>query len=480
MNKLNDNKVFYLIVGTGTNALFALFFTIISYIFIGKDEFSYLTGLFIFESMLILFDLSINNYIIKYSASENKNTQKKIINFFFKKIIIFCLVFFFFNLFILKEIFWDKIIYQESNLILFITIIVSLIVITRICINFFRAILIGSFQQIKTSKIQIIAAILKFFLFISILFFYNSIKALLISYLAGLFIELLIYSFSVYRKFIANFFIFEKHTIDKLFILSFTDIFLLSTSIIIFVNFDRIFLSYNVKEDILGEYNFIKTILLGFFILGSAYYFNLLPEISKLQKKNFIIKKKIIENFKSLNIILSFCITGSFLFIENFFYDFNLNSLFKFENFSIFKIIIIANYFTMLNQIFLSFQIANSHFKIPTVINYIIIIFSLLIAFPLFNLFGVEGISYLYLSMNFINFFCNLIILSFMHEEIFSKKMVVNFFKIIFFDFVFIFLGLIILYFLFYNLSKLLFYIIFTLLFFYFFYLSQKFLKKNI
>jgi O-antigen/teichoic acid export membrane protein len=220
--------------------------------------------------------------------------------------------------------------------------------------------------------------------------------------------------------------------------------------------------------------------LLGFFILGSAYYYNLLPEISKFQKKNFIIKKKIIKNFKSLNIILTFCIAGSFLFIENFFYDLNLNSLFKIENFLIFKIIIIATYFNMLNQIFLSFQIANSHFKTPTAINYIIIIFSLLISFPLFNLFGVEGISYLYLSMNFINFFCNLIILSFIHNKIFSKKIVLNFFKIIFFDFFFIVLGLIILYFLFYNLSKILFYIIFALLFFYFFYLSQKFLKKNI
>jgi len=65
-----SNKIFYLIIGSLTNSLFALFFVIIAYASVGKIEFSYLTGLFIFESILIVFDLSVNNYIIKFISSK--------------------------------------------------------------------------------------------------------------------------------------------------------------------------------------------------------------------------------------------------------------------------------------------------------------------------------------------------------------------------------------------------------------------------
>ena len=72
-----NNKVLYLIIGLLTNSLFTLFFLIMTYTSIGKMEFSYLTGLFILENILIVFDLSINNYIIKSISSEKDKTKKK-------------------------------------------------------------------------------------------------------------------------------------------------------------------------------------------------------------------------------------------------------------------------------------------------------------------------------------------------------------------------------------------------------------------
>ena len=163
MKKFNtSNKIFYLIIGSLINSLFTLFFGIMAYASVGKIEFSYLTGLFILESILIVFDLSINNYIIKFTSSNKNQIKQKIINFFLKKIIIFSLLFFFLNVFFLKKIFWDKIINQQNDLSLIITIIVSAIIIVRVFINFLRAILIGNSEQIKTAKIQIISACLKF------------------------------------------------------------------------------------------------------------------------------------------------------------------------------------------------------------------------------------------------------------------------------------------------------------------------------
>jgi O-antigen/teichoic acid export membrane protein len=467
-----SNKVFYLIIGSLINSLFTLFFGIMAYASVGKIEFSYLTGLFIFESILIVFDLSINNYIIKISSL--KKIKKNIINFFLKKIIIFSFTFFFFNIFFLKKIFWDKIINQHNDLSLIIAILVSIIIIVRVLINFLRAILIGSSEQIKTAKIQIISACLKFIIFIFSLFYFKTIETLLIIYLICFLIELIMYLKATYNKFIINFSFFDNYFIKKNYISSLKKIFILSLSIIIFFNIDRIFLSYKIEDNILGEYNFIRTLLLGFFILSSAYYYTLLPDISKLTKYNLLIKKKIINNFQSLNVILVFCIISSALFFERFLNDFKLNFFFKIDNFLIFKIILFATYFNMLNQIFLSFQIANSYLKIPAIINFIIIILALIFITPLFSLYNLEGVAFLYLLINAISWICNATVLSIFYNKVFTKSLMNNIFKTLIFNFIIAFFTLIILDTLFYNFSKPLFYLILALILFYVFNLSQK------
>lgn len=480
MKKFNtSNKVFYLIIGSLINSLFTLFFGIMAYASVGKIEFSYLTGLFILESILIVFDLSINNYIIKFASSNKNQIKQKIINFFLKKIIIFSLLFFFLNVFFLKKIFWDKIINQQNDLSLIITIIVSAIIIVRVFINFLKAILIGSFEQIKTAKIQIISACLKFIFFILFLFYFKTIKSLLIIYLICFLIELLMYLNVTYKKFIINFSFFKNYFIEEKYISSLKKIFILSLSIIIFFNIDRIFLSYKIDENILGEYNFIRTLLLGFFILGSAYYYTLLPDISKLTKYNLLIKKKIINNFQSLNIILVFCIISSALFFERFLYDFQLNLFFKIDNFLIFKIILIATYFNMLNQIFLSFQIANSYLRTPAIMNFIIIIAVLIFINPIFSLYNVEGVAFLYLLINAISWLCNALVLYINYNKIFTNKLMYNIIKTLIFNFVIAFFTLITLDTLTYNFSKLVFYLILGLILFYVFYLSQKLLKNE-
>jgi len=448
-----------------------------AYASVGKIEFSYLTGLFILESILIVFDLSINNYIIKFASSNKSLIKKKIINFFLKKIIIFSLLFFFINIFFLKKIFWDKIINQQNDLSLIITIIVSAIIIVRVFINFLRAILIGSFKQIKTAKIQIISACLKFIFFILFLFYFKTIKSLLIIYLICFLIELLMYLNATYKKFIINFSFFKNYFIDENYISSLKKIFILSLSIIIFFNIDRIFLSYKIDENTLGEYNFIRTLLLGFFILGSAYYYTLLPDISKLTKYDLLIKKKIISNFQSLNIILVFCIISSALFFERFLYDFQLNLFFKIDNFLIFKIILLATYFNILNQIFLSFQIANSYLGTPAIINFIIIILALIFIDPVFSLYNVEGVAFLYLIINAISWVCNAFFLFIFYNKIFTKKLLYNILKTLIFNFIIASFTLTALDTLIYNFSKFVFYLILGLILLYIFYLSQKKIK---
>jgi len=357
-------------------------------------------------------------------------------------------------------------------------ILVSLILIIRISINFFRAILIGNSDQIVTAKIQIISSSLKFLILGFFLFIHKSIEALLIIYLLCFFIEFLFYLRSVYRKYIINFNVFKRYTIDRNFTSSFLKFFLLSVSIIIFYNIDRIFLSYSNDKTSLGEYNFFRTISLGFFILSSAYYFSLLPEISRNIKSSFFIKQKIIKNFKSLNLILIFCIIASVLFLEKFFYDLKIHLFLNIENFLIFKIIILATYFNMLGQIFLSFQIANIYLKIPTIINSIIIILFLFFMKPLFSLYNFEGIAYMYLLMNFFSLILNIIFLPYLNRKIFGNNFSYIIFKIILFDFIISFLTLIILDTTIYSFSKLIFYFVLTFVLFYVFFLSQKFLKS--
>jgi O-antigen/teichoic acid export membrane protein len=475
-----SNKIIYLIIGSLINSLFILFFGLTAYASLEKIEFSYLTGLFILESILIVFDLSINNYIIKFSSSKKNQIKQNIINFFLKKIIIFSLVFFFFNLFILKKFFWDKVINQENDLGFIIAIIVSAIIIVRVFINFLKAVLIGNSEQIKTAKIQIISALFKFIFFIFFLFYFKSIVALLITYLFCFLIELFIYFSATYKKYIINFFFFKNYLIKENYISSLKKIFILSVSIIIFFNVDRIFLSYKIEDGVLGEYNFIRTLLLGFFIISSSYYYTLLPDISRLSNYDTLIEKKIINNFKSLNIILVFCIIASALFFEKFLHDFQLNLFFKIDNFLIFKIILIATYFNMLSQIFLSFQIANSYFTAPAIINFAIIIVSLIFINPLFSLYGVEGVAFLYLLINVVGWICNAVYLYIFSNKIFTKKLMCNILKILIFNFIIIFSILITLDALVYNFYKFLFYLILGLILFYVLYLSQKFLKNEI
>ena len=72
-----------------SHSFFALFnFSLIffSYYFLKPVDFSYLTGLFILEGLLIFFDLTIYNYVInKLSKLKNIYDKQKLISFFLKK-----------------------------------------------------------------------------------------------------------------------------------------------------------------------------------------------------------------------------------------------------------------------------------------------------------------------------------------------------------------------------------------------------------
>jgi len=474
-----NNKVLYLIIGLLTNSLFTLFFLIMTYNSIGKIEFGYLTGLFIFENILIIFDLSINNYVIKSISSENIKEKKKIINYFLKKIIIFSIIFYIVNYFLLKEIFWNKIINDESKLTLFITLIIPFIIITRIFINFLRAILIGNSNQIKTAKIQIISSFLKFIIFIFFLFFFKTIQGLLIAYLLCYLIELLLYIIATYKKFIINLFLCRDDKTQSDYNFYYLKYFLLlSLSIIFFFNIDRVFLSYKVTADILGEYNFIRTLFLGFFIISSAYFYTLLPDISGLVQNNHILKKKILQSFRSLNVLLIFSIVACGFFFEKFIYDFKLVSFFKIENFLIFKIILIATYFNMTGQIFLSFQIANSYLKVPTLVNLAIFILSLMLINKLFINYNIEGVATLYLLMNISSFLINAFLLNIFHGKIFTKKLFYDFFKNTIYYYSLAIIVMIFINYYVYSFSKIIFYIILTTTLFLAFYKSQKYLKS--
>ena len=73
----SGNKVSYLIFGLLTNSIFLFGFLLSAYSYLGKIEFAYLTGLFIFENILIIFELSINNFIIsKISSLKKKKCNK--------------------------------------------------------------------------------------------------------------------------------------------------------------------------------------------------------------------------------------------------------------------------------------------------------------------------------------------------------------------------------------------------------------------
>jgi hypothetical protein len=344
------NKITSLIFGIFSNAVCLLFFIIIAFVFLGKENFGYLTGLFILENILILFDLSINYSIIKRFTTANIVFKKKIIYFFLKKIIIFNVIFLLFNITFIKIFFWDKIVNENINLSLFLTLVTSSIVITRIFINFFKTILIGNSDQKMVGKLQLISSFFKIIIFIFFLLFFQNIKELLIAYFLGFIIELLLYLRIIFKKFKINFSFYKKYSLTKNYFTSLKNISAFSCSLVIFFNIDRILLSYKSLGDIIGEYNFIKTILLGFFIISGGYFYTLLPDLSKVSN-NLFIKEKIIKNIKSLNKMLIFCVVANLLLFEKFFYDFKINLFINIENFLIFKIMLLFKLYFLIYRI---------------------------------------------------------------------------------------------------------------------------------
>ena len=136
------NKVAKMVFSYSFFAIFNLSLITLSYFFLKPADFSYLTGLFILEGVLIFFDLTIYNYIIAKLAKLKKNYAKQnLIYFFFKKILIFSIIFFIFNLVFIKFFYWDKVIANEIyvfnyfNLSIFLSLITALIVIFRIFIS---------------------------------------------------------------------------------------------------------------------------------------------------------------------------------------------------------------------------------------------------------------------------------------------------------------------------------------------------------
>jgi O-antigen/teichoic acid export membrane protein len=243
-------------------------------------------------------------------------------------------------------------------------------------------------------------------------------------------------------------------------------------------NIDRFFLSYKNSTDNLGEYNFLRTLLLGFFILGSSYYYVIVPDISKLKNKTKMLKQLILNNFKSLNFILIFIIFACIYFFEKFYFDFNLNLYFNIQNFFIFKILLVATYFNMMGQIFLAFEVGAHKIKIATIINVVSSILSLTFANILYNNYNIEGISFLYAGINILIFISNAIYLHFFKKKIFSQ----NFFNIIFFNtllfsclafFIMIFIEKYV-----YSYSKEIFYMTLFFILLFVFYKSQNYLKN--
>ena len=75
-----QNKVAKMFVSHSFFALFNFFLIFFSYYFLKPVDFSYLTGLFILEGLLIFFDLTIYNYVInKLSKLKNIYDKQKLI-----------------------------------------------------------------------------------------------------------------------------------------------------------------------------------------------------------------------------------------------------------------------------------------------------------------------------------------------------------------------------------------------------------------
>lgn len=475
------NKVAKMVFSYSFFAIFNLSLITLSYFFLKPADFSYLTGLFILEGVLIFFDLTIYNYIIAKLAKLKKNYAKQnLIYFFFKKILIFSIIFFIFNLVFIKFFYWDKVIANEIyvfnyfNLSIFLSLITALIVIFRIFINYLKVIFIGLFKHELFANIQIVSSIIKIIILLLFLVISRTIESVLFSYFLGLVVEFLLF-LSFLNKIIK--FKYKFNINPPKFPKS---LIFFAISIIVFFNVDRVFLSYNTILTEIGQYNFYRVILSGFFILSMSYYYSLLPDISKFYNINKIIQKKIYVNFKSLNIILIFIISSIFLFTEIVIDDFKISNFLKFDKIIIFKILLIQTYFVIIGIILYSFQISSSFIKIPTLINF----FLLIISIPLFFIFNkpenATNIAIIYLFLNIGWFFINLFFLNMHFGKIFSKKLIIYFFKNSFQNFFIILFFMSIFYYLIYDFSKLLFYLILFLCFLYCLKMSQQILNEKL
>ena len=474
-----QSKVAKMFVSHSFFALFNFSLIFFSYYFLKPVDFSYLTGLFILEGLLIFFDLTIYNYVInKLSKLKNTYDKQKLISFFFKKILIFSIIFLLFSLIFAKNLYWDKIIidkiyiFHNINLSFFLSFITAVIVILRILINYLKVIFIGSFRQELFANIQIASSLIKITILFFFLVFYRTIESMLFSYFFGLLVELLLL-----MMFLRNIikFKFKLNINPPKFSNS---LILFAISIIIFFNIDRIFLSYNSTLSETGQYNFFRVILSGFFILSTSYYYSLLPDISKFYKIHKIIYNKIYINFKSLNLILIFIITSVFLFTEAIIEDFKIRNFLEIDRTFIFKILVIQTYFVIIGIILYSFQVSSFFIKIPTLINF----FLLIISIPLFFIFNkpdnATNIAIIYFFLTIGWFFINLYFLNKHFSKIFSKTLIIFFFKNTFSNFFIILSFMLILNF-FHDLSKLLFYLILFFSFLYYLNMSQQILNKK-
>lgn len=220
--------------------------------------------------------------------------------------------------------------------------------------------------------------------------------------------------------------------------------------------------------------------LFFFFILSISYYYNLFPDISRINSQKKIIKNKIYINFKSLNIILIFILLNIILFSENYFIDFRINDFLDVGNINVLKILTIAMYFNTIGIILYSFQVGVFFFKIPAFIN----LFLIFISIPSFIIFykadDSTNVAIIYLFLNIFSFFLNLFFLNKNFKKIFSRDLIIFFIKNFFINFVTFFVILLFLYFLIYNLSKILFYLFILFCFLYCMKISQTILNKYV
>lgn len=475
-----QSKVVKMVLSHSFFAIFNFLLIFLSYFFLKPADFGYLVGLFILEGILIFFDLTIYNYVIDKLAKLNKRYAKQdLVYFFFKKILIFSTVFLLFNLIFVKFFYWDKIVISEIyilnyiNLSTFLSLIITLIVIFRILINYLKVVFIGLFKHELFANIQIASSIIK----ISILFFFlvisKTVESVLFSYFFGLVVEFILF-FSFLTKIIKfkNKININSPKFPK-------SLIFFAISIIVFFNVDRVFLSYNSILTEIGQYNFYKVILSGFFILSMSYYYSLLPDISKFYNNSKIIRNKIYINFKSLNIILIFLILAIFLFTEIIIKDFKISDFIEIDKIVIFKILAIQTYFVIIGIILYSFQVSLSFIKIPTLINFFLFILSV----PLFFIFNkpenATNIAVIYLFLNFGWFFLNLFFLNKYFSKIFSMGLIIIFFKNFLKNFLTILIFMLISYFVIYDFSNLLFYLTLLFCFLYCLKVSQEILNKK-